>query len=308
MRHSKITIENYAKDFSDTFLRKALATIQYDLSDIPILIPMIFLATMNKGDGGWPIGGSFALSKNIERRYLELEGTIDYHSNVTKILVENDKAVGVQLEDGTKHFADIIVSAADGYSTIFKMLEGKYVNSTIETYYSSYPKTLPFGLEVWYGINRDNSNEPHALVLFQNKPIRIEGREYDRLDVEIFNFDPTLAPYGKTVVKVVVDSNYDYWQPLSKDIEAYNKEKKKLADNIAERLEKRFPGFRNQIEAIDVVTPISVEHWTNAYRGYCVPWPAPLDIAKEVSKKGVRHFQDFKDSIWLGNGRLVLMG
>jgi len=62
---------------------------------------MIFLAEMSKGDGVWPMGGSLALSKNIERRYLELGGEIVFRSRVVKILVENDKAIGVQLEDGS---------------------------------------------------------------------------------------------------------------------------------------------------------------------------------------------------------------
>jgi phytoene dehydrogenase-like protein len=287
MKYSKITVEDYAKGFGDPFLRKAFTTIQYDIPDVPVLIPMIFMATMNKGDGGWLTGGSSALSSNIERRYLELGGQIAYRSKVVKILVENDKAVGVQLEDGSKHFADLVVSTADGYSTIFNMLEGRYVSDRIRAYYNSYPKTIPFGFEVWYGVNRDLSGEPHALVLFQDNPLTIEGREYDRLDIEVFNFDPSLAPSGKTVVKVVVDSNYDYWRKLSEDSETYNEEKKKFADMVADRLEKRFPGFKSQIEALDVVTPISVEHWTTAYRGYCVPYPAPKDIANEVLKNGV---------------------
>lgn len=287
MKYSKITLTDYAQGFSDPFLRKAFATIQYDIPDVPVVIPLIFLATMNKGDGGWLNGGSFVLAKNIEKRYLELGGQIAYCSKVVKILVENHKAIGVQLEDGTQHFADLVVSAADGYSTIFNMLDGKYVNDTIRTYYNSYPKTIPFGLEVWYGVNRDLRGEPHALVLFQDEPLTVEGREYNRLDVEIFNFDPSFAPSGKTVVKVVVDSDYDYWQKLSEDTKAYNEKKKKFADNISERLEKRFPGFTNKIEAVDVVTPISVEHWTAAHRGYCVPYPPPKDIAKEVSKNGV---------------------
>jgi phytoene dehydrogenase-like protein len=177
MKYSKITVEDYSKGFSDPFLQKAFSTIQYDLPDVPVIIPMIFMATMNKGDGGWPIGGSFALSKNIEKRYLELGGQIAYHSQVVKVLVENDNAIGVQLEDGSQHFADLVVSAADGYSTIFNMLGGKYVSDSIRTYYDSYPKTLPFGFEVWYGVNQDLSGEPHALVLFQDKPLTIEGRE-----------------------------------------------------------------------------------------------------------------------------------
>jgi len=287
MKYGKITVEDYAKGFSDPFLRKAFATIQYDIPDVPVIIPLIFLALMSKGDGGWLMGGSSAVSKNIERRYLELGGQIAYRSQVVKIIVENDIATGVQLEDGAQHFADIVVSAADGYSTIFNMLEGKYVNDLIRGYYSSYPKTLPFGFEIWYGVNRDLSGEPHALVLFQDEPLIIEGREYNRLDVEIFNFDPTLAPASKTVVKVVADSNYDYWQKLSEDSEAYNEEKKRLADLVAERLEKRFLGFKDQIEVVDVVTPISVEHWTAAYRGYGVPYPAPKEIANGVLKNGV---------------------
>jgi hypothetical protein len=49
----------------------------------------------------------------------------------------------------------------------------------------------------------------------------------------------------------------------------------------------RFPGFKSQIEAVDVATPVSVEHWVAAYRGYCVPYPAPKELAKEVAKNGV---------------------
>ncbi len=286
MKYSKITVADFAKDFNDPFLRKTFPAIQYDIPDVPVIIPMIFLSSLDKGDGGWPIGGSLALSKNVERRYLELGGQIAYHSKVTKILVENDKAIGVQLEDGSQHFADIVVSAADGYSSIFNMLEGKYASDFIRSYYNSHPKTGPFGLEVWYGIKRDLSGEPHALVLFQDEPLTVEGRELNKLDVEIFNFDPSLAPAGKGVVKVVTDSSYDYWRKLSEDAESYKEEKKKFADTIAERLEKRFPGFKSQIEAVDVVTPISVEHWTGSCRGY-LPWPAPKDIAQEVIKNGV---------------------
>jgi phytoene dehydrogenase-like protein len=287
MKYSKITVDDFAQGFSDPFLQKAFPTIMYDISGVPVLIPMIFLSALNKGDGGWPIGGSMALSKNIERRYRELGGEVAYRSKVVKILTENDKAIGVQLEDGTQHFSNIVVSAADGYSTIFNMLEGKYVNDSIRTYYNSYPKTISFGFEVWYGVNRSFSGEPHSLVLFQDTPVTFEGREYNRLDVEIFNFDSTLAPEGKTAVKVVFDSNYDYWKKLSEDKDRYREEKKKIADMLAERLDKRFPGFKDQIEAVDVATPVSVEQWTAAYRGYCVPYPAPKDLAKEVTKNGV---------------------
>jgi hypothetical protein len=68
--------------------------------------------------------------------------------------VENDVAKGVTLDDGSEYFADLIVSAADGYSTIFGMLNEKYPSQFIREYYNSYPKTQAFGLEIWYGVNR----------------------------------------------------------------------------------------------------------------------------------------------------------
>ncbi|MGE5637714.1 MAG: phytoene desaturase family protein [Chloroflexota bacterium] len=287
LKYSKITLQEYAQKFSDPFLRKAFSTIQYDIEDVPVIVPIIFLSMLSVGDAGWPIGGSAVLSKNIEKRYLELGGETCYDSKVDKIIVKDDVAKGVQLQDGSEHFADVVISAADGHSTIAHMLNGKYTNQTILSYYKLYPKTQYFGLEIWYGVNRSFSSEPHAIVLFLDEPIKIEGRKRDRLDIEVMNFDPLSSPSGKTVIKVNFNSDYDYWKELATNQEKYQTQKRLTADLVVERLEKRFPGFTTQIEAIDVVTPITVEHWTGGYRGFAQPWPAPQELAKEINKNGV---------------------
>lgn len=287
MKYSKINLKEFAQKFSDPFLKKAIPTIQYDIEEVPTLVPMVFLSMLSVGDAGWPIGGSAALSRNIEKRYLELGGKVHYKSKVKRIIVENDIAKGVQLEDGSEHFADVVVSAADGYSTIVGMLNERYTNERIRSYYDSYPKTQPFGLEIWYGVNRSFSHEPHAMVLFLGESITVEGKERDRLGIEIMNQDQTLAPSGKTVIKVNLDSNYEYWKELSANREKYRAHKQQLADMVAKKLEKRFPGFTKQIEALDVVTPVSVEHWTGGYRGFAQPWAPPQKLAKEINKNGV---------------------
>ena len=74
----------------------------------------------------WPVGGAFSFAKSIEKRYLELGGIVHYRSRVEKILVEDNKAVGVKLADGTEHRADIVISDADGCKTIMNLLEGEY--------------------------------------------------------------------------------------------------------------------------------------------------------------------------------------
>ena len=124
------------------------------------------------------------------------------------------------------------------------------------------------------------------MVLFLDQPVTVEGTLRDRLNVEIFNFDASLAPAGKTVVKVVLNSNYDYWKELSVSNEKYREEKGKVAELIVSKLENRFPKFINNIEATDVVTPISSMHWTGAYRG-CQAWGAPKEYIQEVTQNGV---------------------
>jgi len=55
---------------------------------------------------------------------------------------------------------------------------------------------------------------------------------------------------------------------------------------VAERLEKRFPGFMAQMKLL-MLLPRSVEHWTGGYRGFAQPWPAPVELAGEINKNGV---------------------
>ena len=65
--------------------------------------------------------------------------------------MENGKAVGIRLEDGTEERADMVISAADGRATIFNMLDGKYVDEKITDLYNNgrpFPSLLFIGLGV----------------------------------------------------------------------------------------------------------------------------------------------------------------
>jgi len=143
-----------------------------------------------------------------------------------------------------------------------------------------------FAKSIIFLSNRDFSDEPHALVLFLDKPFSIERKEREKLDLEIFNFDPTFAPQGKCVIKIVMESNYEYWKNLEANPENYRAEKQRVAEVIAKNLEVRFPGIGNQIEASDVVTPVTAEHWTNSYHGYPA-YGAPTKYQKIINKKGL---------------------
>jgi len=61
---------------------------------------------------------------------------------------------GVILSDGTKINADYVISAADGHSTIFDMLEGKYIDKKIKNAYDNWALFTPI-VQVSFGINTE---------------------------------------------------------------------------------------------------------------------------------------------------------
>jgi phytoene dehydrogenase-like protein len=104
------------------------------------------------------------------------------------------------------------------------------------------------------------------------KPINIAGKEEQRMNVFIYNFDPTLAPEGKNVVVVYYETEYDYWHTLRQDMNRYKAEKERIANEVIAGLEQRFPGISGQIEMQDVATPITWERYTGNWRGAYEGW------------------------------------
>jgi len=271
-RYRKTTITDFARRFSDPFLRQAFAaTFGMEMTDFPIIGLMMTLAWMHNKDAGYPVGGSLEFARAIEKRYLDLGGQIHYKSRVEKILVKDNKAIGVRLIDGSEHHADVVISAADGHATIFNMLEGKYINNTIKGYYDTWPIFQPI-IQVSLGVARDLSQEPHSLICALPQPIRIAEKERSLLSMRHFCYDPTAAPAGKSAITAMFVSNHAYWKELAEDPERYEAEKKDIAIKVIKQLEQHYPGITDQVEAVDVATPLTYERYTGNWQGSMEGW------------------------------------
>jgi phytoene dehydrogenase-like protein len=285
IKYSRMTIHDFAARFSNPFLRRAFITV-FDMPDFPMVGMLMTLGWMHNRDAGYPIGGSLEFARAIERRYLDLGGEINYRSRVDKILVENDRAVGVRLTDGTEHRADVVISAADGHATIFDMLEGRYVSDEVRGYYDELPIFPPI-VQVSLGVARDLSNEPHSVTFLLSEPITIAGEVRKRMAVKHYCYDPTLAPSGKSVVEVMFQSNYAYWQDLYEDRERYDAEKKDVAIKVIAGLEKRFPGISDQVEVVDVATPMTYERYTGNWQGSMEGWMLTTQTMRMTASGGM---------------------
>jgi phytoene dehydrogenase-like protein len=244
------------------------------IPEMATLFLIMTLAWLNKKSAGYPLGGSLPFIRLIEKRYLDLGGEIHYKSRVKHIITENGVAKGIELENGQAHFSDIVVSAADGHSTIFNMLKGEYVDDEVRDYYDSY-EIFPSYLQVSLGVSRTFEKEPPCLVLPLPRPLRIDqSTTFRDLGFRIFNFDPTLAPEGKTLLTAMLPTeDYKYWDDLKKnDPDRYKQEKDRITQAIIDALDQRFGDFRAKVEMIDVSTPSTVMRYTNNWKGSFEGW------------------------------------
>ena len=284
-KYMKIPMEEFAARFSDPFLREAF-TIVFDLPGFPLLTAMFSLAFHHNRMAGYPGGGSLAFSQSIEKRYLNLGGEIQYGARVQRILVEDDRAVGVLLENGTEQRADLIISAADGRSTLFGMLDGQYIDDRIRGYYDSWPTFRPV-MQVSLGVNRDFTGEPHRLVFPLEEPLEILGELKRYLCLKHFCFDPQLAPPGKSVLSTMFTCEYEPWKELHAHRAAYRAAKDHIAQAVLDRIEVKHPGLRDDIEAMDVTSPVTYERYTANWKGSMEGWQVTTQTMPRMIKKAM---------------------
>ena len=265
----KMNMRTYAERFSDPFLRKAFALLIYANPEGPLFFHfMRHVGGMNTNIK-WPAGGANEFAKSIEKRYLALGGNVHYRSKVEKILVEDDKAVGIKLADGSEHKADIIISNADGRKTILNMLDGKYINDTVRGYCAPLQDNTPFAVDIFLGVKRDLSGEPSSLVFLLDQPVTVASHKYEYIDMQLYGFDKDMAPAGKGTIKVELTASYAYWKQLyDSDREKYKQEKQKVAEQVIDILEGYFHGIKNQVEIIDVCTLMTWERYMGGTQGW----------------------------------------
>lgn len=304
-KYSHISTADFAQGFQNPLLRKAIANLFEP--ETPILFCMMMLAWMHKKAAGYPIGGSLNFARRIANRYEQLGGTFHYGNRVTNILVENNRATGIQLADGSMHHGDFVVSAADGHATLYDMLGGKYTTPELEQFFSG-GKTFPSLVFVALGLGRTFHAVPHSYFFALKEPLRIDPEtEIRDIYLRVHNFDPTLAPFGKTLLSVMIETrNYSYWLDLQRNApELYESEKQRIAEAVIDVLERKLGGVRDFVEMTDVSTPATIIGFTNNWKGSFEGWMVTPETGfKELPSHlpGLDHFYMCGHWIALGGG------
>ena len=295
-RYGKKTFQEFIQGFQDSFVRDAVRFF-VDAPDWPMQgFPLSAMAGMINStvtEAGVPLGGSQKVVFRIAEKYQKLGGEIIYNQRVKDVIIENNRAVGIRLEDGSEHRADIVVWAGDGHTVIFDILGGKYLDDRIRRMYKEWIPVQSL-VHVSLGVARDLSEQPHRFIFELEKPILIAGQERRWLCLRHRCFDPGMAPPGKSTAEVWYPTSYEYWEELARDRAQYEDEKHRIADVTIAALDKRWPGFASRIEVVDVATPMTYVRYTGNWKGSPDGWyVTPENMMNQTPARSLAGLSDF---------------
>ncbi len=283
---SKLTVKELAERFHSPLLHEALLNLfEPDFSVFYMVLSQ--MGFMYRNQAAYPLGGSLPLALSLEKRYKQLGGRVQYRSRVEKILVEDGRAVGVRFMDGSEQRADVVVSGADGYTTIFKLLEGKFTDEQLRERYNTW---VPFRSVIYVsaGVKRTFPDYPFSVegnAFELNRPVIIAGEEHKMIPIRIRNDDPSFAPEGKTVLTSAIFTDHQFWKSLESDRCAYEIEKENVARAYQDAIEQVWPGISEDVEMVNVATPLTFERMTGNRKGSITGWKlTPTQAMAKIPK------------------------
>jgi all-trans-retinol 13,14-reductase len=230
---------------------------------------------------GYPIGGATQLAETMVPVIEEAGGAAVFRAEVVKILVEGNRAVGVEMADGKKILAEKVISDAGVVNTFTNLLPADVAerHGLRALLQQLTPSASHVGLYV--GVKE----APQALNL-PSCNYWIFPDEYDHqkninnytgfdstIPVAFASFPAAKDPAsqektpGRTTAEVIILVPFGWfqqWESLAwkKRGDEYAELKKKLADQLFEQLYRVAPQLRGKVDYFEVSTPLSTRHFT----------------------------------------------
>jgi len=247
-----------------------------------------------QGGGYYPIGGSQKISDALRRFIEERGGKVLLKTRVESILVKDHGAYGVKAADGAEYLGRVVVSNANAYDTVHKMMdEAEYLKA-----YLARMDTFSVSLssfQVFLGLKRDLIGEvgiKESEIFYETGYDAEEGyRQALNAEVEKGGYGLTLydnlykghSPEGKNTLSIITLQGYEPWRKYEADYfagkkDAYRAEKERMADVLIKKIEETLlPGLSKAIEVREVATPLTNLRYTSNTRGAIYGWDQTLD-------------------------------
>lgn len=240
--------------------------------------------------GFYPRGGSAAIVKAFTKAIKSHGGEIKTQARVKKILIsgegEQRKAIGVQLANGEKYYAEKIISNADPDKTYTGMVGTEHLSTKLQKKLNNTKYSVP-ALNMFLAVDMDlrkvgmdSGNiwymaEPNLDATYQkmmNKNL-LASQEFPGLFLSSPTLkDPTSFNGRHHVLEAVTFINYETFRKFDQTDaearpEAYLTFKEQLQDRLLNTIERFVPGIRNHLVFCELGTPMSAQYYLNATEG-----------------------------------------
>lgn len=278
---TNISQEQFAKKFKSKELRYVISKIVPGSGNL--YSALYAFATNALGNGGVIKGGSMTLAKRLEDNYRRLGGIIFNDKEVEEIIVNKKTVNGIRLKNGNIIKGDYYITCVDAYEATKKLLktckpEQKFTKRFIKM--DKYP--LPSCVYVSYSVDLEKIKQLGITSTYEFgcEPFNVAKKYETSIKIRNYSYDPSFINNGRVLLDVLIcqeDHDYYYWEKLRQDYKKYNEEKLNIANIVKERIEAHFPSLKEDLDILDVCTPMTYKRYVNAHRGAYMPWAYTAD-------------------------------
>ena len=156
------------------------------------------------GDGGIPKGGSRAMALRMEEKFKFLGGKSYTNKPVKKIIIEDNLAKGIVLENKEEIYGDYIVVSCDMDYTFNVLLDKSYMDPVLKMMYENDKDYLIYGMfQVAYGIDSEEDLLKGEIML-DCSDIKIAPWMGDRMTIKTYAYELSFAPENKQILQVLL--------------------------------------------------------------------------------------------------------
>lgn len=223
-------------------------------------------------------GGTKVLVDELVEYIKDHEGQVVVSKDVSQIIIENKKAVGVETNDGCIIKSKVVVSTASNEETYSNLIDNKYLDSSfIEKIKNEIQCGALFqlflgvkeldkkGLEnvTTFILGTGGDEEYHKSVydwnieaITEGAVLTVEGSENSPKGMRSINIS-CLCPYDHT----------ENWYINGTNKKMYNEFKEKIADKVIKNMSQYIPDLENRIVIKNIATPLTMYRYTRATKG-----------------------------------------
>ena len=265
----KLSIAEYTNTFKHPALRLLLNNIVPSAEEYNATSLLFTLATLAAGDGGYPEGGSLAMTKRMADTFTGLGGRILYKTKADKVITRDGAAIGVSIGNADGASAGGEVLAADAVIVTQETLaaaERLFDTPPKDEWLLNLKRDVKPAVCCFIGIGvRAKLSETPMFEL--PEPVQCGGFSYPTLGFNNYSNYPGYAPEGCTALTTaLMGDSYDFWKK-ARDEGRYEAGKKAVAEQVVRALCQKYPEAEGKIDVVDVATPLTYERYTGASKG-----------------------------------------